>query len=254
MSAEQQALKLVKKLAAVMKAVHHVPKRGRNTFHNYDYATEADIVATVRQELADRDVMLIPGIGTQTREPVGEKGEFLTTLEMDFTFMDGESGETLTKAWRGAGSDKGDKGLYKAMTGAEKYFLLKTFLIPTGDDPERDSKDESKEAKRRDLATAKPDAKTKRARQPLTDGAVYLEKVVPKEKGGMEYAEIVTSTGEVLYARDHGCISLAMTLAQEGAAVMVTTHRNGRGNVEIDELARWPPKAEPTPDAAAAVL
>ena len=32
----------------------------------------------------------------------------------------------------------GGKGLCKVMTGALKYALMKTFLIPTGDDPERD--------------------------------------------------------------------------------------------------------------------
>jgi hypothetical protein len=129
---------LVRKLSEVMAAVERIPKNGRNTFHNYDYATEADIVSAVRQELAKRHVMLLPTITSREREPVGEKGQVLTHLEMTFTFHDGESGETLVCPWLGAGTDKEDKGAYKAMTGGEKYFLLKTFLIPTGDDPEQD--------------------------------------------------------------------------------------------------------------------
>lgn len=36
----------------------------------------------------------------------------------------------------GEGMDTGDKAIYKAITGAQKYVLMKTFLIPTGDDPE----------------------------------------------------------------------------------------------------------------------
>ncbi len=41
----------------------------------------------------------------------------------------------------GAGNDRnkngvGDKGTYKAITGATKYALMKTFLLETGDDPE----------------------------------------------------------------------------------------------------------------------
>ena len=129
---------LVAKLAEVMAAVERVPKRGRNTFHGYDYATEADIASEIRRELAARGVMLIPSIDDMTREAVGEKGQILTILKMTMTFIDGETGETLNRPWMGAGTDKEDKGLYKAMTGGEKYFLLKTFLIPTGDDPERD--------------------------------------------------------------------------------------------------------------------
>jgi len=133
---------LVMKLAAIMAVVERIPKRGRNAFHGYDYATEADIVSAIRQELASRHVMLFPAITATQREPVGEKGSVLTHVTMEFTFMDGESGETITRPWLGAGTDKEDKGAYKAMTGGEKYFLLKTFLIPTGDDPEHENKPE----------------------------------------------------------------------------------------------------------------
>lgn len=130
---------LVTKLAEVMAAVERVAKRGHNDFHQYDYATEADIAAAIRGELAARNIMLIPGVDRHEREKVGEKGTVLTTLGMTFTFLDGDSGEVITRPWLGSGSDKDDKGAYKAMTGGEKTFLLKTFLIPTGNDPERDT-------------------------------------------------------------------------------------------------------------------
>jgi hypothetical protein len=128
---------LITKLAAIMAAVERIPKRGHNDFHHYDYATEADIVSAIRHELASRHVMLLPAITGTTRDAVGEKGSVLTTLTMEMTFVDGETGETITRPWAGAGTDKEDKGLYKSLTGAVKYFLLKTFLIPTGDDPEQ---------------------------------------------------------------------------------------------------------------------
>lgn len=147
---------LVKKLAAVMAAVSSIPKRGHNQFHDYKYATEADIVEAIRGELSQRHIILVPGITGRSRNKVGDKGVVVTHLEMTFTFMDGETGEELTRPWLGAGSDKEDKGAYKAMTGGEKYFLLKTFLVPTGDDPEQDS---SKPDQRRDA---------KRERRPVT--------------------------------------------------------------------------------------
>lgn len=120
------------KLAEVMAEVGRVPKRGRNEFHKYWYATEADIVEAVRGALSSRGVSLIPSITEVLREGT------LTTVLMEFQFADGATGETSTHKWAGTGDDKGDKGLYKAMTGALKYFLLKTFLMPTGDDPEAD--------------------------------------------------------------------------------------------------------------------
>lgn len=246
--------RLVAKLAEVMQAVDRIKKRGHNAFHNYDYATEADIVEAVRHEMASRFLMLIPEVvhlATQELGPnkKGDPRDPLTVLTMRFTFMDGETGESISRQWFGVGQDGGDKGVYKAMTGAEKYFLMKTFLIPTGDDPEQDSKDDKGAVKEREAATVKPTAATKRTRPALTDGAVYLEKVTPKTRGGMDYAEIVTSTGEVLFAREHGCIALAMELAQEGAAVMLTTRRNGKGNTEIDEMRRWPPREVEAPTA-----
>jgi hypothetical protein len=135
---------LTAKLAEVMRAVKRIPKHGRNEFHHYDYATEADIVAAIREELADRVVMLIPSVVGESRYPVGEKGSVLTVLDMEMEFRDGDTNESIVKTWRGYGTDKEDKGGYKAMTGGEKYFLLKTFLIPTGDDPEREDAPERK--------------------------------------------------------------------------------------------------------------
>lgn len=156
---------LARKLAEVMKAVERIPKNGRNEFHKYDYATEADIVSAIRGELAQRNVMLIPGITGRSREPVGEKGSVLTHLDMTFTFFDGDSGEEITRPWLGAGTDKEDKGAYKAMTGGEKYFLLKTFLIPTGDDPEDDGDKTHPQARANQRAAAERNARANPPRE-----------------------------------------------------------------------------------------
>ncbi len=130
---------LVGKLAEIMAAIERVPKRGRNEFHQYDYATEADIVATVRTMMAERRIMLIPSVESVDRVQITDKGQALTTALMTFTFYDGDSHESISRKWAGAGTDKEDKGLYKAMTGAEKYFLMKAFMMPTGDDPEAEA-------------------------------------------------------------------------------------------------------------------
>lgn len=137
---------LAKKLVEVMGAISRVPKKGYNDFHKYWYALEADILEALRGELSQRNVLLIPAVTGRSRDAVGEKGQVVTHLDMEFTFLDADSGETLVRPWLGAGADKEDKGAYKAMTGGEKYFLLKFFLIPTGDDPEADDSQKPKTA------------------------------------------------------------------------------------------------------------
>jgi hypothetical protein len=144
--AETPKRSLVRKMAEVMGEVDRVRKNGRNAFHNYDYATEADIVEAVREGLSKRAVMMLPSIvKTEWTQVQRAKGgtERLCTLTVRFTFHDGDSGEEMAIEVLGEGQDAGDKATYKAFTGATKYALLKTFLIPTGDDPEADEDDTS---------------------------------------------------------------------------------------------------------------
>lgn len=137
---------LVKKLSAVMSQVKHIPKNGYNKFHKYKYATESDVNEKVREELAKQNVVLIPNMkshAVREHTTAAQKIEYIVTAEIEFTFIDGDSGETITFTVFGEGQDAGDKGVYKAITGAQKYALMKAFMIPTGDDPEADNLGES---------------------------------------------------------------------------------------------------------------
>ena len=60
-------------------------------------------------------------------------------VTMEFELCDIETGFSEVSTVVGEGFDKGDKAGYKAMTGALKYYLACTFLVATGDDPEKDS-------------------------------------------------------------------------------------------------------------------
>ncbi len=133
---------LVRKLAEVMAAVSHVPKGGHNKAQNYDFARDVDVLASVRKELALRQVILTHTADAPTWRTFTTSGGSVmhaATLRLTFTAHDGESGESLQVAVGGGeGMDSGDKQLPKATTGATKYAILKLFLIPTGDDPEWD--------------------------------------------------------------------------------------------------------------------
>lgn len=133
------ARSLVKKLAEVKANVDRIAKNGHNDHFNYDFATESDIAAAVRKEMAARSLIMFPNVKHTEWEKVARRnGETkLCTLTVEFTIEDGDSGETRSFTIMGQGEDSLDKATYKAMTGAEKYALLKLFMIPTGDDPEK---------------------------------------------------------------------------------------------------------------------
>jgi len=134
--ATQKHRSLVSKLCEIMEVIGYVPKNGWNAFHKYAYVREADIIDAVRKELTKRKVFVYPTVLNQfiTSNSSGD----IINLSVKWTFEDAETGETRDCIIPGAGQDKGDKGVYKAMTGSSKYFLMKTFFIPTGDDPEEE--------------------------------------------------------------------------------------------------------------------
>lgn len=141
---------LVSKLCEVMAATGYVEKTGTNQKQGYKYATEADVLAMLRKELASRNVFVFPSVVSVNRaahsKTSGGYDMFITDVMVKWTFLDGDTGETQECMMPGCGTDTGDKGIYKAVTGSSKYLFLKSFMLPTGDDPE-DEKVDKEEGK-----------------------------------------------------------------------------------------------------------
>lgn len=132
--------KIAAALHEVMAKVSYVQKTGKNTFHNYKYAGEADLLAVLRPAMVEAGLMLLPSV--KSVSPVDDFGNVTVQMEYSLVHRDGDVWpEKLGAA--GMGNDKakngsvGDKGVYKAITGANKYVLFKLFQIETGDDPEQ---------------------------------------------------------------------------------------------------------------------
>lgn len=126
------ALNLWGKIARITGMLGGVEKRGYNAFHKYNYALEGDVVAVVRQYLAAANIVIIPSVISESRE-----GD-LTRINVRYTVTDGN--EFFEFNMPGYGADRGDKGVYKAITGSNKYAIMKLFKIETGDDPEGDTR------------------------------------------------------------------------------------------------------------------
>lgn len=140
------------KLVAILAEVGNVEKKGRNTAQNYSFARESDLVDKVRPIMAREHLFLHQTIVKHRLMQQGQtrtgSTNWLTILTIRFTWMNADTGEIWpTHAdWVGYGQDTGDKGIGKAATNAEKFFLFKTFLVATGDDPEADEKTDRRAA------------------------------------------------------------------------------------------------------------
>lgn len=139
---------LYKKLARVMGQLDRLPKTGHNKHFDYKFATDADVSDAIRGKLAEEGIAFYAEMVTSNQEPVtretkyGVKTTIHTIAHFAFTFADADTGATVTTTWSGESMDEQDKGLNKAATAALKYFLLKTFMLSTGDpkdDPDTDA-------------------------------------------------------------------------------------------------------------------
>lgn len=129
------SLGLGARLCRVMLGVKRLRKNGENRHHGYKYATDADVLELVRGLLAYNEIEFQVSMLEARRRPTEGKSVVTEAMfEMVFRHKD----EIRRSTWWAEASDTQDKGINKAATAAVKYFLLKTFLISTGD-PEDDS-------------------------------------------------------------------------------------------------------------------
>jgi hypothetical protein len=141
---------LYRKLIVAAASVSSVEKNGQNNQQNYEYAKAEDVIAAASKALVDADLAVLPTMGTVEiiREYETRSGSYGVTVrvEMLYTVADPETGETIERRYLGTGSDSpGDKAIYKAVTGAAKYFYAGLLGIGFGADPENETGGEGSE-------------------------------------------------------------------------------------------------------------
>jgi ERF superfamily len=140
---------ILRAMNAVMSEVDYVQKKGENDFHGYKYATEADVLDRLRPAMVKHGLVLIPSV--QQVSSIDQHGNTTVSIHYTLAHISGAVWPTPVIA-AGCGNDKnkngvGDKGLYKAITGANKYMLFKLFQIETGNaEPEDSEGDRQREA------------------------------------------------------------------------------------------------------------
>jgi len=186
-----------------MKELSFIEKDKKNTFHNYRYASEEAIKKAVHEQLVLNGLIFtVSVLNLEQKETTTKKGDktYLTNVKVQYCFTDVETNDQLCGEFYGTGEDSLDKGTYKALTGAIKYILTTTFLIPTGDDPENEAgKEEPKKEEPKKPEPPKPAPAKPKALPNMTEKS--LRSAVAKIEAG-EIGIIETAKGIYTVSKD----------------------------------------------------
>lgn len=124
---------IFKAMINIMRDVGPIGRNKRNSQQNYNYRGIDDLYNELQPICAKYGVFVLPEVlDTKREERQSKVGGLLiySILRVKFTFY-AEDGSNVSSIVEGEGMDSGDKSTNKAMSGAQKYCLTQTFLIPT---------------------------------------------------------------------------------------------------------------------------
>lgn len=135
---EEQSIEnmtLYERLLAIRIAVELIKKDDKNEHFNFTFASSSNVLKQLRALMDKYRVLLIPSVLKQDARVLGPN-KLLTEMTFKYTWVsvDNPGDERIECQWYGQGVDSGERGVGKAATYSEKYFLLKFFNIPTDDD------------------------------------------------------------------------------------------------------------------------
>lgn len=143
-------MNIYQKIAEVMKEVQYLAKDDKVSFGTTSYRalSEEKVTSIMRDKLIKYGLVVFPCQQTASRS-----GN-ITHVDVTYCMVNIENpDEQILIASCGDGADTQDKGSGKAMTYAFKYMWLRTFGIPTGEDPDKISSEEldAQEASKEDI-------------------------------------------------------------------------------------------------------
>ena len=129
---------IYEKMLNIMRKVEYLAKDDKVEFGNTKYKalSEEKVTCIMRKAMLEENVVVFPIEMTESRE-----GN-ITHVHVKYKMVDPSDNTWVEIVSCGDGYDSQDKGAGKAMTYAFKYMWLRTFAIPTGEDPDKVSSDE----------------------------------------------------------------------------------------------------------------
>ena len=127
-------MNIYEKLANIWKNVQRMAKDDKVEFGKtaYKALSEEKVTTIMRQQMVEHGLIVYPV------EMVSSRNGQLSHVDVRYRIVNVESpDEYIEVVSCGDGADTQDKGAGKAMTYAYKYMWLRTFGIPTGEDPDK---------------------------------------------------------------------------------------------------------------------
>lgn len=131
-------MNIYQKILAIMQEVQYLNKDDHVQYKttNYKALSEEKVTTIMRDKLIKYNLVVFPVEQTATRH-----GD-ITHVDVKYRMVDTDSLESIEIVSCGDGADTQDKGSGKAMTYSYKYMWLRTFALPTGEDPDKISSEE----------------------------------------------------------------------------------------------------------------
>ena len=202
-----------------------IKKDKSNTYDRYSYLSEAGykelfttLLSEYKLELTTTEVAVVDIEATE-KQPFGRR----VTLEFKLTDID--TGYSEASQFSGEGFDKGDKGIYKAYTGALKYYLASTFNVATGDDAETESPDGQKTS-----------ARTQRAQQNRTQTNSQIRTITAEELKRLKAEMEIADVSEDQLRKVYGVEKLENMTSQNFANALEIFEKKKRKKTSLDDI------------------
>jgi len=154
-------MNIYQKINEVMKNIEYLTKDDQVEFGNTKYKaiSEEKVTTAVRNELVKQGIVILPvQQESENKELIRtEKSvNMLSSVHVRYRIINIDDPTDFVEVEsNGTGVDTQDKGVGKAMTYSYKYMLLRTFAIPTGEDPDKVSSAEEDYKIAKEVETSK---------------------------------------------------------------------------------------------------
>lgn len=127
-----------KSMIAVMRELKEISKDQKNQHFRYSFRGIDQVYNVLHPLLKKHGIFQLP---TLVSQDIQREGKTVTAVVVvDYRFV-AEDGSEVTTRVIGMGADTGDKATNKALSGAHKYALLQTFVIPCEGMDDQDASD-----------------------------------------------------------------------------------------------------------------